>query len=637
MSIKINSKQNWLFLSVIFFTIFVYYPGLKGPLILDDFHNLQPLKYLQTDLFSWIDIIKMMPHGIERPIPSMSFIFNWNLFGDDVSAFKATNLLIHLLCGLFVFLISKKLITNSCITLDYSKNLVAVWVAAFWLLSPIHVSTVLYVVQRMAQFETLFVLIGIYSYLVGRELLEKENIKASVICFIGTFFFFWPLAIFSKENAVLLPFFTAIIELFYLNENSPWRKKILRIHLILLLLISIVFIILVFTKSAYLFGAYDVRQFSLYERLLTQSRILFDYIGNILMLPGSSPFGIFHDDYIKSTGLFNPVTTLIAIICWFFILLIPLSGINKKTRIILGGVFFFIAGHLVESSIFPLEMYFEHRNYLPGFGICLSSGFLINYLYNATKLKKCILILSILYLLIALVYTSNRVANWQSWDNIILASEASHPLSRRTNAGLANLYINKGEVGKAIYYLDIADALDDGERHAGVLITKLIAYCKNDQMPDASIFNDIKKISGLSDDFYTLNALDWLTNLIEDKSCGMDSINKIVSSLNKKLETDGALGNRNQKGKIYVYMARMLTVVGMQERGLNMIQKALTYNPEDVSLLLLEIRYLLDLGFVEDARYKTENLNSGNFKIYKYQRSLLNEYKKELIQKALLN
>ena len=75
----------------------------------------------------------------------------------------------------------------------------------------------------------------------------------------------------------------------------------------------------------------------------------------------------------------------------------------------------------------------------------------------------------------------------------------------------------------------------------------------------------------------------------------------------------------------------------MQERGLNMIQKALTYNPEDVSLLLLEIRYLLDLGFVEDARYKTENLNSGNFKIYKYQRSLLNEYKKELIQKALLN
>jgi tetratricopeptide (TPR) repeat protein len=112
-----------------------------------------------------------------------------------------------------------------------------------------------------------------------------------------------------------------------------------------------------------------VRDFTLWERLLTQPRVLLDYLGSIL-LP-SMQVGIFYDDYEISRGLLTPWTTLPSV-------LIVLGGLVSawlvRTRFPLAAfaVFWFVAGHLIESTVIPLELYFEHRNYLAMLGPVLA-------------------------------------------------------------------------------------------------------------------------------------------------------------------------------------------------------------------------------------------------------------------------
>ena len=41
---------------------------------------------------------------------------------------------------------------------------------------------------------------------------------------------------------------------------------------------------------------------------------------------------------------------------------------NPVLKPVAFGIAFFLGGHLLESTVLPLELYYEHRNYLPSFG-----------------------------------------------------------------------------------------------------------------------------------------------------------------------------------------------------------------------------------------------------------------------------
>ena len=87
-----------------------------------------------------------------------------------------------------------------------------------WIVHPIQVSTVLYVVQRMTLLASLFVLLGIVGYLFGRQL-HTEGAKATGILLmtvsplVGAV-----LGLLSKENGVLLYAYLGVIELFLLHK-----------------------------------------------------------------------------------------------------------------------------------------------------------------------------------------------------------------------------------------------------------------------------------------------------------------------------------------------------------------------------------------------------------------------------------
>ena len=88
--------------------------------------------------------------------------------------FKVVNLVLHLICGWVLFItvaLLLRIMADSNLTqLNSTEQFyTAAVTSALWILHPLHVSTVLYSVQRMAILATLFSLLGIYFYLAMRR------------------------------------------------------------------------------------------------------------------------------------------------------------------------------------------------------------------------------------------------------------------------------------------------------------------------------------------------------------------------------------------------------------------------------------------------------------------------------------
>ena len=91
----------------------------------------------------------------------------------------------------------------------------ALLTSALWLLHPLHVSTVLYAVQRMAQLSTLFTLAGLYVFARYRSRWAVAGASpGDVLACLLWLFLFTLLAAFSKENGVLLPWLVVVCEMF---------------------------------------------------------------------------------------------------------------------------------------------------------------------------------------------------------------------------------------------------------------------------------------------------------------------------------------------------------------------------------------------------------------------------------------
>ena len=77
-------------------------------------------------------------------------------------------------------------------------------------------------------------------------------------------------------------------------------------------------------------------------------------------------------------SLFPPWTTLPALASIPALLRLALV-VRKKQPLVSLGVLWFFTGHLLESTILPLEIAHEHRNYLPLLGIIIAMIGLIDY------------------------------------------------------------------------------------------------------------------------------------------------------------------------------------------------------------------------------------------------------------------
>jgi hypothetical protein len=308
-------------------------------------------------------------------LASLSFALNFLASGLDPVAMKITNVLIHLANGTLIFALVSSLLTSVHGEPRTNHIWTALLVAGGWMVLPINLTAVLYIVQRMESIANLFVLAGLLGYIAGRRrmLAGRPGLALAVVSvLIAT-----GIGVLAKETAAMLPLYCALLEVFFFkmqcaaSDGAKHRtdKRLVAFYVATLLLPFIL-------GTAWLTPivmnpeAWARRDFTLQTRLLSEARIVVDYIGWTIT-PTPTALSFYHDDFVQSTGMFAPWSTFasvlaivgLAVLAWLLRQRAPLVGL---------GIAWFLACHTLTATVLPLELIYEHRNYFSSVGLVMA-------------------------------------------------------------------------------------------------------------------------------------------------------------------------------------------------------------------------------------------------------------------------
>ncbi|MDB4304195.1 hypothetical protein N9934_05350, partial [Desulfosarcina sp.] len=369
-----------------------------------------------------------------RPISYLSFALNWYWGQDEVKGYHVVNITIHILTAIFLFL-SLLLLFETPNLNRYepsSMYFVALLASVIWAVHPIQTQAVTYVVQRMASMAAFFYITGIFYYLKAR----LTTSTASRVIFFGLCGLSFLLGIGSKSNAITLPVFLLLAEFVFfrnLTRKSTQKKAIAFLFGGALAVATAGFFFM--DGNFLIFGGYNNRPFTLSQRLLTQPGIVLFYLSQIFY-PIADRFSIVHD-VTYSASLFTPWTTLPSITIILLLLCFAMWRI-KKNPVLSFAVLFFFGNHVIESTILPLEMVFEHRNYLSTLflfvPIAIGIKKILDYYRPNQKPMFYFIAVSLCCLIVGLgISTHLRNWDWRSdkalWEDAMeKAPESARPL-----------------------------------------------------------------------------------------------------------------------------------------------------------------------------------------------------------------
>lgn len=472
------SDRRFLLLSLLcaILAASLFIPGLSGGFIFDDESNIVNNRAIQMETLDVESIqhvaFGLQPGGITRVLPTVSFAVDYWRNGLDPSTFKATNLVIHAITTIVLAWFFRTLLLLAGLQ-ERRSSIGALLMALGWAIHPLQVSSVLYVVQRMQTLCTLFLLLALWSYLKARKAqLEGASGRKCWLLMI----MFWILALGSKEDAILLPAYTLLLEFTILRFASadPEQSRRLRKGYFWMSAVGISAFLLLVVPHYWHATAYQGRDFSTTERLLTQGRVLCMYLWQIFVpLPQNMPF--YYDWIQPSRGILQPWSTLPALLL-IAGLLIAAWQLRTRRPLLSLGLLLYFSGHFITSNVVGLELAFEHRNHFPMIGIALVVFDLANLasaklrMHPAASISSCFMMLALLG-----TSTTIRAKTWGSSLELARKSTEMAPDSARAWNSLCRGYFKLGgEYKPGNPYLGQAiDACTNGANAAPYSISSL--------------------------------------------------------------------------------------------------------------------------------------------------------------------
>jgi tetratricopeptide (TPR) repeat protein len=429
-------------MAALLLTIAVYWPGLHGEFEFDDYPNIVKVDALRISQISLQDLKSAALGGNSglspRPLAFLSFGLNYYFFGLNPFYFKLVNLVIHLINGVLLYLLGRLLLEEMA-PRSVSCAPLAAAAAAIWLLHPLNLTSVLYVVQRMTSLASLFMLAGLLCFVAGRRrMMTGGNGRALIVCGLSGFGL---LALASKEIAVLLPVYMLVMEVtvFRWRTATPANRKFLYgFFTVTVALPALVGGLYLLSRPEWFVEGYQGRDFTLVERLLTEARVLWFYL-SLVLYPDIARMGLYHDDIALSHGLLAPPTTLAAVLGIIALIALAIQSMRRAPLLAL-AVFWFLAGHILESTILPLEIAHEHRNYLPVFGPLLAMTWTLTLLAGSATHAWWRFTPLVLFFLLVINNTFARTWDYGEYAGHTVEEAINHPLSARSMHALGWLY-----------------------------------------------------------------------------------------------------------------------------------------------------------------------------------------------------
>jgi tetratricopeptide (TPR) repeat protein len=336
----------------------------------------------------------------------------------------------------------------------------------------------------------------------------------------------------------MLPLVIVIIEFIFFQDlkNNEARKLFVTLFGLIFIFVTIggMFLFLDNNVASFL-QMYSYRPFSLLERLMTEARVVLFYVYQ-LFYPVSSNFSIVHDIKL-STSLISPCTTLPAIIT---IILVITAAVIKAHRIpvLSFAVIFYFLNHIVESSIIPLELVFEHRNYIPSmfFFVPISIG-ICRVLDRNKNFDKQFLFYTYGFITTCLIIavgigTYTRNFDWLTEKSFWEDALTKAPDSARPYQNLAVSYYSKiGDHDAAIELLEKSIDLKDSKPNYAKMISFFNLsknFAKKNEMNTAVVYAE-KAVREQSADIALENYIATLINTNQLESA-LENANRFIKN-----------------------------------------------------------------------------------------------------------
>ncbi|WP_369602523.1 hypothetical protein AAIA72_06095 [Hahella sp. SMD15-11] len=363
-------RRSALLGMLLLLSVFPYIPGLYGGFFLDDFPNLSGLEAINEGASGLLQYILSAPSGGSgRSLAYLSFGLQAGAWPDHPEYFRFVNYIIHLVNAVLAFLLFRRLLEADR-TFGSGVYGFAVILAVLWSINPIHVNAVQYIVQRMTLLAGTFSLASVYLFVLSGS--RGRNIRQGLV-FLVLSAVMVLIGIFAKESTVTVLPLIGVTYLF-IRKSPGWQDSFWARWYVAGGVAGFLGLMIYLVARGELVG-YAIRSFNLCDRLITEPVVMFDYVRKII-LPGLRDFSLFNDGYpilYCEESSFAQYLPLLALLLITFASLRFLG--HARLRWFAFGWLWFVAGHLLESTILPLEIYFEHRNYIPSVGLIF--GFVV--------------------------------------------------------------------------------------------------------------------------------------------------------------------------------------------------------------------------------------------------------------------
>jgi Tfp pilus assembly protein PilF len=383
--------------------------------------------------------------------------------------------------------------------------------------------------------------------------------KKSFFYFTGTALL-WMLAMGCKEIAATLPFVLFIYEwIFFQKGEIRWIKKKIP-YLIGLTVIFFLIASMYLGKEPwdYIMKGYNIRLFSLKERVLTEFRVIFFYI-SLMVLPITGRQGLEHD-FSLSISLFQPWNTFAAF-CGIGILFFYAIIVVRSHPLISFSILWLLVNLVIESTIIPLELVFEHRMYLPSMFFFLPICIIVLQ-YN--KIRKASLLVLTCFLVFLGASTYARNYDWNDPGIFWRKNISTAPGSERAHNNLGSLLLDQGKYDEAKLVLD--EALRLNPYFAPAYINLGLVHLNQRRLSEAA--EHFQKALSISPNIFEAHLnLGGIYGEMGNYQLGMVHLQKAVS-----IRSFSAAAHNN--------LANALQMLRRYDEALLHYDEALKYNPQ---------------------------------------------------------
>lgn len=454
-------SREWIRCLILAFIGFIVrLPALNGERVWDDDFLTRGNPFIKSPLFIFeVFRQRLFPEsysGHYRPVQNISYMFDYLLWNSSFYGFHLSSVLFHLLAGICLYLLLRRLLDGLTTAREGSishaawspaaLSWTAFFVALIWMVHPVHSAAIDYVSGRADSLAAVF---GAGAWLIYLRTCQARSAGGKMLGFVSAWLVAL-LALCSRESACLWPLLF-LIYLFAFQRNVLRRQRFLT-------LASCLVLFGVYAALRHLPAGLSVpgpsSHWSGLQRLILMIRALGDY-GRLMVFPGNlhmerSVFNSLALDNGEGREYFlqfEYLSILGLIVLAAFVFLSLQKGQGQRLRIF--GAVWFLVAYLPTSNIVELNATVaEHWLYLPSVGFLL---FLAGCLLDFSKARwHRVQVVAAMVAVAALgIRSTLRSCNWRSNEEFARQTIASGGLTIRVALLLGQVYSNRGDYAEA--------------------------------------------------------------------------------------------------------------------------------------------------------------------------------------------